>query len=424
MRAAAFCVGIIVGLAGISATAAVDIKEANGSYLIVNEGEVTGTFWNTKTGESDVKFSAGKGVKPEFFWSEGHEYLAANGGTAENGQVFIYEIGDGTNWTPVAPPNLTDKQLAPLFAIGDDWAATGTEAVRWQQDGTLLLRVWAASRATGDEESKTASIWADLKMDAAKSEVVGTSTEEPMTPEAAAKATAENLQEPAEETEAEETRSEEAEAEPAGPRLEAEKLAGEHTVVGRNADGAEYKGTVTIRVKGGLLLFEWKIGDTTTHGTGLLEDMTVGVGLEDGLAIYQAVPQAEGISLIGLWKTEDGKTTLEETILVGNADSTEAKFEVRKVNGDYVFHRELKDEIVKGAAAISGGDIVKKVDWNLPSHTMYGIGLLLGDGLAVITPEGLAVYAIVADDDGKEYFAGESLNAAGAVVQETLKPIK
>jgi hypothetical protein len=399
---------MLVGLAEISAAGALDIRKTDGVYEIVEEGKVLGTFWNPKTDGSDVKFTADKGAPPQFFWSEGHQYLAANGGTAKNRQVYLYEIGDGSNWTPVVPGQLSDGQLAPLNAIGDDWAASGTEAVRWEQDNTLLMRVWAVAPAKGDDKPKTASIWASLKMDGAKSKVVGVSTEEPMAPEVAAKAPPGDAEKTAADTS---TR-----------RLDPERLAGEHKCVGRNPDGSEYEGTVVIRVKGGLLLFQWTIGDSVTHGTGLLEDMTVGVGLESGLAIYQAFPQADGISLIGLWKTEGAKKTNEETILIGNADMMSAKIEVRPMNGEYDFRRELPDDApMEGSVKISGGDVAKKFEFQFADGNFDGEGLALGDGLAVITPDGLAVYAIAVDGGGKEHFAGEFVNAKSELMRETLK---
>ena len=387
--------GMMVGVMGISAAPALDIRKTNGVYDIVDGDQVVGTFWNPKTGGSDVKFTAGKGVKPELFWSADGRYLAANGGTATNGQVFLYETGGGTDWTPVASGGLSDEQLAPLQKIGD-WTASGTEALRWQADGTLLMRIWAEGSTKGNGEPPSASVWATFKMEGAKAEAVAVSAEEPA-----------------------------AEPDAATRRLDPAQLVGEHKYMGRNPNGAAYEGTVTIRAKGGLLLFQWTIGDTVTHGTGLLEDMTVGVALENGLAIYQAVPQAEGISLIGLWKTQGAKTASEETILVGNADSTNAKFEVRDVDGAYDFRREGPGEAtVNGMVKISGREVVKAFEFQSDDGNFDGEGLALGDGLAVITPDGLAVYAIEPEANGQERFAGESVNAKGQVAKETLVPDK
>jgi hypothetical protein len=405
-----------VGLVAVSQAGAVEIEESDGVYRIVDDGEVIGTFWNPETGESDVKFVADKGDEPAILWSADRKYLAANGGPADNRTVFLYEIGDGKNWTPVAPPGLSDEQLAPLQVI-KKWTGSGTEAVRWDEDGTLLLHIWAQGAG-----GKRASIWANLELDGAEAKVVGTSTEEPMAPADAAEALKGMPEMKAPPGDSEAAAEDDAAA---APRLAPEQIGGEHPCTGRNADGSEYEGKVVIRAKDGLLLFQWTVGETVTHGTGLIADMTVGVALENGVAIYQAVPQADGISLIGLWKTQGAEKPTEETIFVGNADTTNAEFAVRDIDGEWDFTRELPDdEPMTGGVTISGGDVVKKLEFLFPDGNMDGEGLLLGDGLAVITSDGLSVFAITADADGAEFFAGESVNADGKVLTETLKPAK
>lgn len=205
----------------------------------------------------------------------------------------------------------------------------------------------------------------------------------------------------------------------AGAGLELSTLAGEHEVRGRNPDGSEYKGKVTIRVKGPLVLLEWNTNGELSYGSGLVEGMTLGVALESGVAIYKIVPQAEGKSLVGLWVAEGGETACEETIFIGDADVGSAEFEVEKINGSY---RALSGG-VQGASVvtISGGDIVKRLEVRSGDHAAEAEGLALGDGLAVITPDGLSVFQILRK--GKKVFlAGRSADGTGQVREVRLEP--
>jgi hypothetical protein len=419
--------GVMVALAVVSAQAGVEIRKDGGIYEIVNDGEPAGVFWNPKTAASDVKFVAMKGEEPKIFWNKSHRYLAANGGTARDRQLYLYLV-DGKDWSSVETKSLSAGQLAPLKAIGK-WEASGTEAVRWVRATTLLMRVWAKGT-----NGKTASILAVLEIDGDKAEVAETSAEEPAgettaeettEPDATAEARAEEPVESEDASSAAIERKRRDADEPAArsstATIKAAQLVGEHPYTGKNPDGSAYRGTVAIRAKGGLLLFQWKVGDSATHGTGLLEGSTVGVALESGVAIYQAVPNNGGISLIGLWKTENGKEAADEVIFIGEAEQTDGKFAIRDIDGEWDFRREAgDDEAITGTVKISGGDVVKKLRWQLPSGRMAGEGLLLADGLAVITEEGLAVYSITGGR--KERFAGRSVNGKSQIFEETLTP--
>lgn len=206
-----------------------------------------------------------------------------------------------------------------------------------------------------------------------------------------------------------------------GPGLDLDALAGEHTVRGRNADGSPYEGKVRIRVKSRLLLIEWAVNDQLSYGTGLVEGLTLGVALESGVAIYQIVPQAEGKSLIGLWAGEGAESASEETILIGDTDVSDAKFEVQPINGGY----QALIGGVKGATnvEITGGDIVKRLALESGGQTAEAEGLALGDGLAVITPDGLSVFSL--QPQGKKFLlTGHSVDEGGQVREVRLEPAK
>ncbi|CAN5567311.1 hypothetical protein BH09VER1_BH09VER1_30850 [soil metagenome] len=196
-------------------------------------------------------------------------------------------------------------------------------------------------------------------------------------------------------------------------------LEGEHRCRGRNPDGTNYQGLVTIRVKDGLFLMEWDINGKKSYGTGLLQGTTLGVGLDDGTAIYKVVPQPQGISLIGLWAVEGAKEACHETILLGDADQTTAKFPAPGINGVYRAVTLNADGTKEETPfSISGKDTLKYV--KLKDGTKAE-GLQLGDGLAVITPTGLAVFQIGQNQNGNQILSGRSFDQT-AVREVTLVP--
>ncbi|CAN5677121.1 hypothetical protein BH09VER1_BH09VER1_02510 [soil metagenome] len=200
--------------------------------------------------------------------------------------------------------------------------------------------------------------------------------------------------------------------------LDSTTLAGTHTCRGKNPDGSEYEGKVEIRVKNGLVLMEWTIAGKKSHGTGMIEGTCLGVSLDDGLAIYQVVPQAEGKSLIGRWAGEGAKTANEEVILIGETDVATAKFPLAKINGAYrCLIEKAKGGRDEGPLSISGGEVVKKV---AQVKGNPGQGLLLGDGLAVITPSGLMVLEIGAGPGGRTSLSGHFLDQTGIPARVTV----
>lgn len=354
-------------------------------------------FWNPQESKSDCGYSADGGVTPEFFWSPDRDCLAVNGGSPRDRQVFLYRVGKGKVF-PVEVVPFTLAQSAPLRKLKGDFAACGTDVVRWSPEGNLLIHVWAEERVT-DEKQKpgSANFWAEVAMDGNKAKPVSVSDSEPEKADAAGA--------------------------PAADQLDPKQIAGTHPCKGTNPDGSKYEGTVTLRVKKGLVLMEWDIDGKTSHGTGLLEGMTLGVALDDGLAVYHIFPQAEGFSLIGRWAAEGAEEASGEVILIGDGDIEKAKIPVSKMNGSYDWVRESSgDSQEEGTAKISGGDVSKTVRWSLGKKAIPGQGLALGDGLAVIRPDGLAVYQLLRDGDNHPYLSGRSLRTPSTICQESLTP--
>lgn len=198
-------------------------------------------------------------------------------------------------------------------------------------------------------------------------------------------------------------------------------LAGEHPCKGRNPDGSTYEGTVTIRVKNGLVLMEWNIGGNKSYGTGLVEGMGLGVGLESGLALYQIVPQAEGKSLIGVWATEGSKQATVEAIFIGDTDVTDADFPVEEVNGLYRLHGKGGTET---DVEITGADMVRIVSLQSAPKKPWAQGLLLGSTFAMVTPTGLSVFEVQMSKNGGAHLTGKAVDGTGEVSPQSMTPFE
>ncbi|TSA34768.1 MAG: hypothetical protein D4R65_05735 [Verrucomicrobiaceae bacterium] len=403
--------GLVLTLA--STFAALDIVETNAGsegpvYVLKNTftGKVLGTFWDRANEKSDYGFESS--IVPDFLWSNDRDYVAVTGGASRSRVVSLYKV-TGNSLKEIPVPQLDEQQASPLSEITDS-VAEGVDPVRWQQDGTLLLHFWVADRVHSEsEEQKTANVWADLDVSGSTAKIVGTSSEEPSAQ--APDSLPPNPAPPSGETLASAGDSQGA------PGVDPGILAGTHNVSGRNPDGTEYKGTVEIRVKNGLLLMQWKIGKDISHGTGILVGMTLGVALDSGLAIYQIFGQSEGQSLIGYWSGEGSTATNEEAILIRNADMEHASFEAQNINGKYISLREVEDGQIEGNVTISGRDIAKNVLWKVSGKSSKCQGLALGDGLAIISPGGLSVFTKNGDS-----LEGQSVTGSGKIKQETLIP--
>ncbi len=413
---------LFFAVASLHATLDIVPKDGNETLLVLKNtdtGEVLGTFWdrgeNDEPGKSDYGFESS--AVPSFLWSPDRKYVAVTGGAPRYQAATLYRVTDDS-LKPVEIPPLTDDQSAELNAV--DEVASGTELLRWQTDGTLLLRFWATPRATSDTaEPKDVSVWADVEVNGATAKIVGTSTMEPSTPPAGMFP---NPAPPAGETLASQQA---AAAEPAPAAAEgfpADRLVGTHPVSGKNPDGTPYQGTVEIRVVNGIVGLEWKIGDSVSHGQGLLVGQTLGIALDDGLAIYRIVGQADGQSLIGVWAGANSRTPNPETILVGNADITHVNFPDESLDGRYTAIRDVAGGPERVPVTISGGDIAKKVVWKAEDKTSTCQGLALGDGLAILTPAGISVFEKHTEDGGYVSLPGRALTRDGEVENETLIP--
>jgi hypothetical protein len=200
-------------------------------------------------------------------------------------------------------------------------------------------------------------------------------------------------------------------------------LEGTHAVSGRNPDGSAYKGEVTVRIKDALVLMQWKTGERETFGTGVVVGMTLGVALQGGVAIYGAVPQADGMSLVGLWSKEGAGEASEETIFVRNADVTDAQFEVGAFNGTYTALREKADGSQhEERMVIAGEDIVKTLTVGSGERVQKAEGLALDEGLAAITPDGLMVLNLRGGDEGRKDLSGVLVLGDGSVSAVSLVP--
>ncbi len=193
-------------------------------------------------------------------------------------------------------------------------------------------------------------------------------------------------------------------------------LEGEHVCQGTNPDGTPYEGTVRIRLKKGLVLMEWTIGDKKTYGTGLLEGRTLGLALEDGVAIYQIVSQAGGRALVGLWAAQGAESACDEVIFLGETGVQATKFSIEAINGKYLVKRGKVDGQV---VTVSGGNVVKRIDLG---KGIVAEGLLLGDGFTMITPEGVSVFQVLSAKGGKILLKGDSVTAGANVVPTALVP--
>jgi hypothetical protein len=180
---------------------------------------------------------------------------------------------------------------------------------------------------------------------------------------------------------------------------------------------------VTVRVKDGLVLMQWKVGETEMFGTGVVVGMTLGVALQGGVAIYGAMPQAEGLSMVGLWSREGSGEASEETIFVGQADVTNTEFEVKDFNGTFTASSgNSEGSSNEERVIIAGGDVVKTLTVGTGERVQKAEGLALGDGLAAIMPDGLMVLNWRGGEDERKALSGVMVLGDGSVSPVSLAP--
>ncbi len=375
-------------------------------------GKVLGTFWDRENNSSDYGFESS--VIPDLQWSADRMYVAVTAGSPRFRAVSLYRVTPNS-LREIPLPSLTREQAAEIDAI--EQAAGGTDAVRWDSDGTLLLKFWARSRVASETETpKTAELWANVEVAGDTAKIVGTSTMEPVT---APEGMFPNPAPPAEETLA----SRASPAPTADEGFSPASLTGTHRVVGKNTDGETYEGEVEIQVADGVVDLKWTIAGKVSQGQGLFVGQTLGVVFDDGLAIYRLYGQSDGQSLIGMWVNNDSTEPTGETILIGNADMTSATVDSPEINGRYLVLREVADGQIEGSVILSGSEAVKRVAWTFDEKTSRLPGLAIGDGLVALSPAGLSVYERHLDNSGQAFLAGRILLHDGGIANESLSPL-
>jgi len=196
-------------------------------------------------------------------------------------------------------------------------------------------------------------------------------------------------------------------------------LEGTHAVSGRQADGSAYEGEVAMRVQDGLVFMEWKSGGREMSGTGVLTGRTVGVALQDGVAVYRVLPQDGGWALVGLRLREGSGEAGRETITAGNTDVTGAGFRARDYNGVFTVDGGAPD---RDRIVVAGGETVKTLTFGSGGQVQKEEGLALGDSLAAITPLGLMVLGRRPDPAGRPALSGVVLAGDGRVSAVALVP--
>lgn len=368
--------------------ATLDIVPQDGSATVLvledtSTGKVLGTFWDRENDMSDYGFESS--IVPDFQWSADRAYVAVTAGASRSRAVSLYRV-TGDSLKEIVVPSLSAEQAAEIDSI--DQAAGGTDAVRWQPDGTLLLKFWADGEVHSDTETpKQAIVWADVEVSGDQATIVGTSSMEPSTPP---DGMFPNPAPPAGETLASAGESSDA-TEARDHGFDASGLIGVHAVSGQNPDGSSYEGTVEIRVVNGVVGLEWKIGESVSLGVGAMVGMALGVALENGLAVYQMFGQSDGVSLIGVWAAAGSSDVNNEAILIGNAEMKQADIMPERLNGTFRSIRKVDGDQLTGSATIAGDEIAKSVIWTLAGETSECQALALGAGIAILSPSGISV---------------------------------
>ncbi len=176
------------GLAAVSTTtlfACLDIQTAGAPgerrYYIVDNGNpnrAIGLLWDEKARESEYAYSAEGDVTPEFFWSPDRAYLAVNGGSVHDRQVFLYRVSKRDLDTVTIQP-MTKRQMAAIEKLRDHIVADGIEAVGWTADRSLELRIWASSVDSLHADSGPVDLSANLDVDALLAKVTSVSERKP-----------------------------------------------------------------------------------------------------------------------------------------------------------------------------------------------------------------------------------------------------
>jgi len=399
---------IIAGLAAVISTttlfACLDVQSSGSPgevrYYIVDNGNpnrAIGLLWDEKTRESEYGYFAEGEVAPEFFWSPDRAYLAVNGGSPHDRQVFIYRVSKRDIDSVTIQP-MTKRQTAAIEKLRGSIVADGIEAVGWTGDRSLELRIWASSLDPLHSDSAPVDFSANLEVDALLAKVTSVSERKPEAGD-----------------EKGESRS---------VPLDAASLEGEFACSGIDpADGRVYEGTVRISAAGNVVTMEWSRDGGTSRGRGLLIGTTLGVSRDGGgLALYQIVPQAEGKTLVGVWTSESADRAGTETIRIGSPDQPSSRFSATRINGNYVGTLQGQPGVnISAKVAVTGDETLKSVKVTTDGTVVQGRGLLLANGFATAISGGVGVFQV--EGEGKDLrFDGRFIDRSGNTRPASLAP--
>lgn len=398
---------IIAGLSAVISTttlfACLDVQSSGSPgevrYYIVDNGNpnrAIGLLWDEKTRESEYGYFAEGEVAPEFFWSPDRAYLAVNGGSPHDRQVFIYRVSKRDIDSVTIQP-MTKRQTAAIEKLRSSIVADGIEAVGWTGDRSLELRIWASSLDPLHSDSAPVDLSANLEVDALLAKVTSVSERKP------------------------EAGDENGEAR--SVPLDAASLEGEFPCWGVDpADGGIYEGTVRISATNNIVTMEWNRGGEITRGRGLLIGTTLGVSREGGLALYQVVPQAEGKTLVGVWSSENSERAGSETIRIGSPDQPNSRFSSPRINGNYVGTLQGQPGVnISANVAVTGDDALKSVKVTADGTVVQGRGLQLSNSFATAVSGGVGVFQV--EGEGKDLrLDGRFIDRSGNTRPASLAP--
>ncbi|PTX95304.1 hypothetical protein DB345_13585 [Spartobacteria bacterium LR76] len=397
---------ILAGLAAVSATtlfACLDVQTSGAPgerrYYIVDNGNpnrAIGLLWDEKARESEYAYFAEGDVTPEFFWSPDRAYLAVNGGSVHDRQLFIYRVSKRDIDAVTIQP-MTKRQTAAIEKLRGNIVADGIEAVGWTADRSLELRIWASSIDPLHSDSAPVDLSANLEVDALLAKVTNVSERKP------------------------EAGDENGEAR--SVPIDASSLVGEFPCWGVDpADGRIYEGAVRIDAHGNIVTMEWNCGGQVTQGRGLLIGTTLGVSREGGLALYQIVPQAEGKTLVGVWSSENSERAGSETIRIGSPEQPSFRFSPARINGNYVGTLQGQPGVhVSAKVAVTGDDTLKSVKVTTDGTVVQGRGLLLANSFATAVSGGVGVFQV--EGEGRDLrLDGRFIDRSGNTRPASLAP--
>jgi len=195
-------------------------------------------------------------------------------------------------------------------------------------------------------------------------------------------------------------------AEDSSEELPAE-LSGTHTFV--RGDGDEQaEGRVTIRKEGDILLFDWggkEAGAALQHGK------MIGVLRKGGVALYEIVPEAGGVSLVGFRADHGTTAAVPEAIFIGDSRIQTVAFDLPKLPDRYYALRETPDGRVRFDVTVEGDSRTKQIERRIMEEILPGTGLQLGNTLATVDPSGLGIYTRTLDEEEEPILDGLRLES-------------